>query len=143
MFRTSAGGDPLFSELLRRERETALEAFEHRDAPFEKVVEALRPDRRFGRHPLFQILFLFEGSPEPAPSGGGFRFGLDTLACDRSSYWDLELSVADGGEGGPIDGLHRLFDELIRRVVRGSHSGSIQSPADGYRSGVRRPRYRR
>ncbi len=123
VFRTDLGGDPQFSELLRTERANALAAFEHRDTPFEKVVEALNPQRRFGRHPLFQVLFLFESVPEPSAIGGDIAFGLDTLESERASYWDLEFSVTDEGDGEVIRGFlgydTGLFDKKFAELMPG------------------------
>jgi len=121
VFRTAMDGDPSFSELLRRERKTALAAFQHRDAPFEKVVEALQPARRFGQHPLFQVLFLFESGRRTSAFGGGVKFGLTTLESERCSYWELEFSLTDCGDGEPVHGFigyaTALFDAWFAEAI--------------------------
>ncbi|MGB8509928.1 MAG: condensation domain-containing protein, partial [Pyrinomonadaceae bacterium] len=58
--RTDLAGDPSFRELLRRVRVVCLEAFSNQDLPFEKLVEALRPQRASGHSPLFQVMFNFQ-----------------------------------------------------------------------------------
>ena len=48
--------DCTFAELLRRVRTTATAAYAHSDVPFEQVVQALRPPRAAGHHPVFQVV---------------------------------------------------------------------------------------
>jgi len=103
-FRNAVGSDESFADVLGRERVAALAALQHAGVPFERVVEALQPRRRFGEHPLFQVLFLFEDAFERLQSGGGLQFGLETLNTSRSSYWDIEFSVSDFGDDGIIRG---------------------------------------
>ncbi|HVR98125.1 MAG TPA: amino acid adenylation domain-containing protein [Thermoanaerobaculia bacterium] len=64
--RTDVGGDPPFSELLERVRQTCVGAYAHQDLPFEKVVEAVRAERNLSHSPLFQVMFAFHDAPHPA-----------------------------------------------------------------------------
>ncbi|AYF77084.1 amino acid adenylation domain-containing protein [Nocardia yunnanensis] len=55
VLRTEIDPNASFSELLAAVRRTDLAAFEHADAPFERIVELLDPPRSQARHPLFQV----------------------------------------------------------------------------------------
>jgi len=62
VLRADLSGNPSFEELLSRTREMVLEAYQHQDLPFEKLVEALRPTRDLSHTPLFQVMFAFDHS---------------------------------------------------------------------------------
>ncbi len=65
VLRTPLAGEMSFRDLLARVRRTMLEAHEHQDLPFEKLVQELQPERDLSRNPLFQVLFSFHDAPVP------------------------------------------------------------------------------
>ena len=113
VFRNPGNMQRSFRELLQAEREVALAAYEHSTVPFEKIVEAVQPVRQLGRHPLFQILFMFEDRSAPAARAGDLCFSGDVLPVDRESYWDLELSVTDCGVGKPLPAFMGIREDLF------------------------------
>jgi non-ribosomal peptide synthetase component F len=60
--RAQLSSDISFRELLHQVRETALAAYSHSHAPFEKLVMELSPKRATGQNPLFQVWFFLETS---------------------------------------------------------------------------------
>ncbi|MGI9292096.1 MAG: non-ribosomal peptide synthetase, partial [Gammaproteobacteria bacterium] len=97
VFRSRLESDADFTDVLAAEREQVLNSLAHSQVPFEKVVEAVAPSREYGRHPLFQLMFLFEDRTASPSAADGAKFSTDVLPVDRASYWDLELSVTDRG----------------------------------------------
>jgi amino acid adenylation domain-containing protein len=119
VLRTNLAGDPTFHELLRREREVCLRAYEHQDLPFEKLVEAIRPERDPSRSPLVQVLFTFQNAPR-AP------LALPNLEVERlpietdSAKFDLSLVLSEGDSAitGQFNYRTDLFEpETIARLA--------------------------
>ncbi len=58
--RAQLAGDPSFTELLDRTRRHVLDAFDHADVPFERLVNALGVPRDVSRSPVFQAMFALQ-----------------------------------------------------------------------------------
>ncbi|MCI0546224.1 MAG: amino acid adenylation domain-containing protein, partial [Candidatus Rokubacteria bacterium] len=111
VLRTDCAGDPPFRSLLARVRSTALAAYAHQDLPFEKLVEALHPERDPSRNPLFQVtfqLFTAPGAPPP-PTAAPQR----PLPVERgTAIFDLAVSLWHAGPElrGGLEFNTDLFD---------------------------------
>ena len=111
-------GDSAFTEVLGRVRDIALEAYEHQELPFEKLVEELAPIRDTSRNPLFQVLLAFQNMPESPLELKGLevsRFPFE----QHSSKFDLSLTLRDSAEGlvGNFSYNKDLFEaESIERM---------------------------
>ncbi|MER7535781.1 amino acid adenylation domain-containing protein [Streptomyces sp. NPDC097704] len=121
---TDTSGDPAFTELLHRVRDTDLAAFAHQRLPFDLLVEHLNPPRTPGVHPLFQVMLTLRTT---GPDGGPFRLGAlegrfagETVATTK---FDLTAAFEElrDGEGAPAGlrfGLEYAQDVLDEDTVR-------------------------
>ncbi|WP_345642202.1 amino acid adenylation domain-containing protein [Streptomyces tremellae] len=130
VLRTDLSGDPDFVELLGRVRAAGIEAFEHQDVPFERLVEELAPARSMARPPLFQVLLAVQNNAQAVPRLPGLRVA-ETPAGLLSARFDLDIEVHERrdetGEPVGLDGgivfAAELFDQstvekLANRLVR-------------------------
>ena len=60
--RSQVEGEDTFTALLGKVKATCLEAYEHQDAPFEKVMEMLHPQRNMAISPLFQVMVVLQNA---------------------------------------------------------------------------------
>ena len=134
VLRARLGGDPTFRELLAQVRETTLGAYAHQDLPFERLVEALKPERDLSRSPLFQVLFVHEQDDAKGLSLKGLTLSPVEVE-QRTSKFDLTLTLADTADGlnGMIEYSTELFDETtVRRMAGHLHHllrGIVEEPA--------------
>jgi amino acid adenylation domain-containing protein len=103
VLRTRIDPQGTFSELVRRERATALEAYAHQDAPFELIVDALAIERSLDRTPLFQVSFVHQNMPQRVQPIGDLidepyvhtapaaRFDLSVVSFERDRKVAVEL----------------------------------------------------
>jgi natural product biosynthesis luciferase-like monooxygenase protein/amino acid adenylation domain-containing protein len=126
VLRTDVSDNPDFFELLQRVRDTALEAYAHQDLPFEKLVEAIQPERHLNRAPLFQVKFLLQNTPQDAElSLRGITLHPFNFDIEAATF-DLLLSVFDTEQGlrGTFEYNTDLFEaDTIERL--GQHFNSL------------------
>jgi amino acid adenylation domain-containing protein len=53
-----------FNDFLQQVKLHCLNSFDHQSVPFEQIVEAINPERISGMHPLIQILFVMQNTPD-------------------------------------------------------------------------------
>jgi amino acid adenylation domain-containing protein len=119
VLRADLAGEPTFEELLNRVRARVLDAYEHQELPFEKLVEVLQPNRDPRRTPLIQVVFAFEDQAVQTMHFPELR--LTRLDIDNeTSKIDLILFIAETADGlsGRFEyNADRFADATIRRLT--------------------------
>ncbi len=100
-----------FRELLAKARTTVLTAFAHQEVPFERLVDALQPERDTSRTPLFQVMVALHNLGTEAPRLPGVEVTAVTPPV-RHATFDLAFDFVEGDEGvtGYLEYNSGLFD---------------------------------
>ncbi|WP_320775607.1 non-ribosomal peptide synthetase [Streptomyces sp. CRN 30] len=119
VLRTDASGDPSFRESVGRVHEVFMDALDHQEVPFERLVEALNPRRALGRHPLFQTLLTLNDGLEEGLGLPGLRDEPEPVRLAEAKF-DLSLYVrerdADGAPAG-MEGTLQYAADLFDRAT--------------------------
>ncbi|HEX2092421.1 MAG TPA: amino acid adenylation domain-containing protein, partial [Longimicrobiaceae bacterium] len=138
--RQDLSGDPEFTGLLARVRETTLGAFQHQDLPFERLVEELAPERSLAHAPLFQVMFSLQTprGEEAAPRLPGVRLSpargevpAARFPGIRDALFDLELELVEEGDGlaGSLRYRTDLFDGATARRIAAHYRTLLDAAA--------------
>jgi non-ribosomal peptide synthetase component F len=131
----------VFSELLQKVKNTTVQAYEHQDVPFEKVVEATVKERDPSRNPLFQVMLVLANTPEVS------ALQLDKMQLERENYeaniskFDFTFFLNETPEGliGAVQystdlfkssTIHRMVDHFITLLT--SITENPQQKTSGY-----------
>ena len=129
--RARLAGNPTFAELLAQVKRATLGALDHRDLPFDVLVESLRPERNAHHAPLFQVSFSLQPlAPDLAapagltvelvdpPDAGGSRFDLALDLVERGgelrATWEYARDLFDEGT---VARLHGHLGRLLRAAA--------------------------
>ncbi|PAK13803.1 non-ribosomal peptide synthetase [Burkholderia ubonensis] len=114
-----------FRALLAAVRETTLAAYAHQDLPFERLVEAVRPQRALNHNPLFQVMFVLnafdDAGSRPADAADDGRDPDYREVGIGTAKFDLHLSMIEVGGRlrGIVEYATDLFDApTIERLAR-------------------------
>ncbi len=94
VFRTSIHGSLGFLQVLAEVRKTVIEGFQHKNVPFELLVQELQPERHPGTNPLFQVMFLYHRNSETPGFGDEIEITYRHMDLGISKF-DLTFYVAE------------------------------------------------
>ncbi|WP_147206404.1 non-ribosomal peptide synthetase, partial [Segetibacter aerophilus] len=118
--RNQLNEDGSFIELLQQVRATTLEAYEHQDLPFEKVVDAVMNQRDMSRSPLFQVMFILQNAPDvPTLQLGDVELSSKGIDHNTSKF-DLTFLALETKQGiqGTVEYCTDLYSQqTIERLI--------------------------
>jgi amino acid adenylation domain-containing protein len=109
-----------FRTLLADVRETALEAYDHQEAPFDEIVRVAAAGRRYGHAPLVQVMFALQNTTRSELRLPGLRVKRRRLPQVTATH-DLSLIVEAEGDrlAGSFEFSTDLFEiETVERMAR-------------------------
>jgi amino acid adenylation domain-containing protein/thioester reductase-like protein len=111
VLRTQLSGHLNFRALLAQVRQVTLDAYEHQDLPFEKLVAELNIERNLSHQPLCQVAFELQNLAPRNPKIPGLHFEILEPDVHNAKY-DLTLfmSETDRGLVGSCEYNTDLFD---------------------------------
>ncbi|PQZ61954.1 non-ribosomal peptide synthetase, partial [Achromobacter sp. MYb9] len=150
VLRATLAPDLSWSALLARTRDAVAQAQAHQDLPFEKLVDALQPERSLDHTPLFQVLFNHQQLPgADSWQLAGLRATPESFApptlpfalqCDTAQYDDGGLRVTwryprDAFMPDTLTRMAGHYQALLRAMVRDDAArvwdAELLSPAEG------------
>ncbi|MYU24604.1 condensation domain-containing protein, partial [Streptomyces sp. SID8352] len=115
VLRADLSGDPTFTELVGRVRDSGLAAFSHADLPLEAVAEAVGQARARSRNPLFQTMVTYHSVTTEVREL--FGAPAEELPVEiGGSKFDLEFAFGGQERDGRISGGLRYATDLFERA---------------------------
>lgn len=118
VIRTDVDPAASFAALLRQTRKACLEAFNHQDAPFERLIEILKPVRDRSRSPLFQVMFAYQDVRNRSSDLGELRLEqINVARAGVQSDIDFWVRLSDTGIAGGFEYNADLFEPASMRQM--------------------------
>ncbi len=85
-------------DLFAQIRQASMDAFEHQELPFEKLVEELKPERDAGYSPVFQVMYTYEHAHENNLNLPELEISAVTTDYQQAKY-DLTMGTHNSSAG--------------------------------------------
>lgn len=97
--RADLAGDPTFFDLLKQVKRTLHDAYVHQDVPFERIVEAIQPERNLNHNALVQVALVLNNMAFEALQLPNLE--VEAIRFERQSVRnDMELQLLPEPDGG-------------------------------------------
>ena len=140
--RTRLEAEDSFVTLLEQVRQTALNAYNHQDIPFEQLVNSLQPIRDTSHSPIFQVSFALQNANAPLPSIDDGLTLTPLTAESTTAQYDLMLTVTETNNGllctweystdlflpETIARMHTHFDTLLQGIIQNPDTPLAELP---------------
>ncbi len=131
IIRSKINPSDTFIDLLNQTRQKIIEAFDHQNIPFEKIVEEIQPERSLNHSPIFQIAFVFQNYSMNDITIKDLEIEQIELSNTTAKY-DLTLTIAavsdkmklyweynsDLFEASTIRRMIQHFENMLRVVLQ-------------------------
>ena len=138
VLRTQLTDDTSFRSLLNTCRTIFQQALSHQQLPFEKVIEALQPERSMSFSPLFQIMLILDNATQGHINLPGLEVSLHDQV-ENVAHFDLCLNVLESNEGlqinweynvdlfsaATIEKFARHFHQLLMQLLAHPHAPAL------------------
>lgn len=119
VLRSNLATTPTFVALVQQLKQTTIDAFAHKNVPFDRLVQELKPDRQGGNNPIFQVMFVFNDHSKKVDFGADLVVTEQAIDLDVSKF-DLTLFLTDEGEhiNLSLEYENSLFEQnTIERIL--------------------------
>jgi amino acid adenylation domain-containing protein len=128
VLRVDLEGDPGFGTVLGRVRRVAVEAYTHQDAPFERLVQELRPERSLAHSPLFQAMVMLADGPGQQVELPGLTIAFEQPESGTAKF-DLNLGLTE--ETGRLTGSLAFNSDLFDATTAARLAHHLETLLEG------------
>jgi amino acid adenylation domain-containing protein len=87
-----------FNEFLQKVKTTTIEAYDHQEVPFEKIVDRVVSQRDLSRPPIFQVMFIMQNTPDvPELEMEGVKLKAGSYSSTTSKY-ELTYNILENSK---------------------------------------------
>lgn len=114
--RMSVSSDSNFYELLGKVKKMTMDAYEHQEYPFEKIVEMANPGRVWSQNPFFKIMINFNNFKSNRLILGDAKIEVLPLKW-RAAKMDLSLNINETSEHCYVGSFEYSVDVFERKEI--------------------------